>query len=326
MMTNLTTSSEGKRNKKTKALNGLLTATAIGLFLEGCSTGTTSTDTTSTDTTSTDTTSTDTTSTDTPSTDTTSTDTTSTDTTSTYTYTPRPSTITSGGSCTINGRPCSEYGFTESIPPSGQEVAELLAAGLSPQEIATLLASQESSESSDGSDGDLLASSSETETLESGGGDSVGYGSSDEDNAEGEENSAEGENSQEGSEDNDVVVAENDDSIGEGGSDVLQGSAGADTYVFTEDGGANTIIEVAAEDVVNTLKFEGDYEVSDFSFERGSENGRDLIVIADTDGDGQAENEITLADYFVSETGNENLYTIMVQINDGEAFTPSMDA
>ena len=119
---------------------------------------------------------------------------------------------------------------------------------------------------------------------------------------------------------------ENDDSIVEGGSDVLQGSAGADTYVFTEDGGANTIIEVAAEDVVNTLKFEGDYEASDFSFERGGEDGRDLIVIADTNGDGQAENEITLADYFVSETGSENLYTIMVQINDGEAFTPSVDA
>ena len=109
------------------------------------------------------------------------------------------------------------------------------------------------------------------------------------------------------------------------GADTLFGGTGADTYVFGEGDGADTIVEVAEEGVVNTLKFEGDYEVSDFSFARSSEDGTDLVIVADTDGDGQAENEVTLKGYFVSETSIETVYSIELQINDEEAFVPSVE-
>ena len=112
---------------------------------------------------------------------------------------------------------------------------------------------------------------------------------------------------------------------GKGGDDLLVGGTGADTYLFAEGDGADTIVEVAEEGVVNTLRFEGDYEVSDFSFARAGEDGTDLVIVADTDGDGQAENEVTLDGYFVSETSTETVYSIELQINDEEAFVPSVE-
>ena len=125
-----------------------------------------------------------------------------------------------------------------------------------------------------------------------------------------------------GSEGNDILQ-------GLGGDDTLNGGTGADTYVFGEGNGegegADTIVEVAEEGVVNTLRFEGDYEVSDFSFARSSEDGTDLVIVADTDDDGQAENEITLDGYFVSETSAETAYSIELQINDEEVFVPSVE-
>ena len=130
-----------------------------------------------------------------------------------------------------------------------------------------------------------------------------------------------------GSEGNDILQGRGgaDTLNGGEGADTLFGGTGADTYVFGEGDGADTIVEVAEEGVVNTLKFEGDYEVSDFSFARSSEDGTDLVIVADTDGDGQAENEVTLKGYFVSETSIETVYSIELQINDEEAFVPSLE-
>ena len=112
---------------------------------------------------------------------------------------------------------------------------------------------------------------------------------------------------------------------GEEGTDTLLGGTGADTYVFAAGDGADVIVEVGEAGVVNTLKFEGDYQASDFSFQRSDEDGTDLVVIADTDGDGQAENEVTLDGYFVSESSTETAYSIEIQINDQEAFVPVVE-
>ena len=109
------------------------------------------------------------------------------------------------------------------------------------------------------------------------------------------------------------------------GTDTLVGGAGADTYVFAEGDGADTIVEVAEEGVVNTVKFEGDYQASDFSFERSGEDGTDLVIVVDTDGDDHAENEVTLDGYFVSEASTETAYSIEVQINNEEAFVPAVE-
>ena len=121
---------------------------------------------------------------------------------------------------------------------------------------------------------------------------------------------------------------------GKGGTDDLNGGLGADTYIFGEGDGADTVVEVAEEGVVNTLRFNGNYEVSDFSYARqgsnafltlGGPEGGDLVITVDTDGEGQAENEVTLFFYFVSETSTETTYSIELQINDEEAFVPSVE-
>ena len=283
MMTTLTTmpsSSEGKRNKKTKALNGLLSATALGLFLEGC--GSTSTSATE--------------------------------------------------SCTLNGRSVDCSVLLREAAPSPAASAEALAQG-GGQENAELLAPAVASASALEVEGaelsaenvDNLVGGSDADTLNGGEGvDTTSYANSD----EGDEvdPSVDNEENLASTEDDTDVVAQNFDIIeGTNGNDVLQGGAGANVYVFNEGDGEDTVVEVAEEGVVNTLKFEGDYEASDFSFERSSEDGKDLVIIADTDGDGTAENEVTLENYFTSETGTEIAYSIVVQINDGEAFAPSLE-
>ena len=130
-----------------------------------------------------------------------------------------------------------------------------------------------------------------------------------------------------GSEGNDILrgFGSADTLNGEEGTDTLLGGHGADTYLFAEGDGADTIIEVVEQDVVNTLKFEGDYEASDFSFVRDSEDSTDLVIVVDTNGDGDAENEVTLEGYFVSDTSEETAYSIEIQINENTAFLPAIE-
>ena len=71
------------------------------------------------------------------------------------------------------------------------------------------------------------------------------------------------------------------------------------------------------------MRFYYEDEVSEFSF---AEDGTDLVITVDTDGDGQAENVVTLKGYFVSETSIETVYSIDLRINDGDAFAPSVEA
>ena len=283
MTTTLTTmsrSSEGKRNRKTTALNALLSATALGLFLEGCSLAT--------------------------------------------------------RACTYNGRriDCDEYdrltaspvASADSLAQGGeQEGAELLAPAVASASALGVEGAELSAEASESGGDELLVGSSDADTLDGGESvDTVSYADSDEDDEV--DLSEDNEENFVSTEDDTTVVAQNDDIIeGTSGNDVLQGGAGANTYVFSEGDGEDTVVEVAEEGVVNTLRFEGDYETSDFSFERSSEDAKDLVVIADTDGDGEAENEVTLEGYFISETSSETAYSIVVQINDEEAFVPSLE-
>ncbi len=305
MTTTLTTmpsSSEGKRNKKTKALNGLLSATALGLFLEGCKSSTSTSSSTRECIYNGETVTCD--EYDRLTSDLTSDFSSGSSSSSSSGTTIGDSTISSGGSCTINGRPCSDV-FSSVV-------------------VASALGQNGKSVDN------LLKGSSDTNTLVSEGSDSAGYADFDEDDENDlSESNDDDDVATDDSQDNDnvdVVVAEIDDTIeGTNGNDVLQGGTGADTYVFSEGDGKDTVVEVVEEGAVNTLRFEGDYEASDFSFERSSEDGKDLVIIADTDGDGSAENEVTLENYFASETGTEIAYSIVVQINDGETFTPSLE-
>ena len=308
-------SREGKRNRKAQALSALLSASALGLFLEGCGGS-------------------------------------------------DESSSSSSGSSSFYGRRCySDPGGLFQVSCSSSRAryesygAPLGVASASAATVEALALSIEGGSQSNAGDAVVLVGSDEGESLlgsasddfleglggadilDGGdGADTASYTSSDVGVAvdlstgKGEKGDAEGDifvsiENLVGSAHGDSLTgdAEANTLEGGGGDDTLVGGAGADTYVFAEGDGANTIVEVGEEGVVNTLRFEGDYEVSDFSFARSSEDGTDLVIVADTDGDGQAENEVTLEGYFVSETGAETAYSIELQINDEEAFVPSLE-
>ena len=108
------------------------------------------------------------------------------------------------------------------------------------------------------------------------------------------------------------------------GDDTLVGETGTDTYVFTEGDGEDTISESVEQGVVNTLKFEGNYEASDFSSAR---EGTNLVLTVDTDSTTEVENKVTLSDYFTSDTSIASLYSIILQIDDGTPFAvPALPA
>ena len=282
---------EGKRNKKAQALSALLSAGALGLFLEGCD-GNTST--------------------------------------------------SSGRTCYSDplgntrvscDSPVAFYYSTSSPLNVGSDSTSNNVA-LSIEGASEGEGSSETSagDTEQGDDAVVLEGSASDDILEGRGGygaDTAGYAESDDLSADTIERSDAEDDALVGltgnAEANALYGSTGADTIdGAEGADTLQGGTGADTYVFAEGDGADTIIEVVEQDVVNTLRFEGDYEASDFSFVRDSEDGTDLVIVVDTDGDGQAENEVTLDGYFVSETSEETAYSIEIQLDAGEAFVPTL--
>ena len=109
---------------------------------------------------------------------------------------------------------------------------------------------------------------------------------------------------------------------GGSGADELYGGAGADTYIFNIGDGQDNIYEVVEQNVVNTMKFVGDYEASDFSSKRSDYDGRELEITVDTDSDttNTPQHIVILKNYFATTTSTDPLYSIEIQINDGTPF------